>query len=119
LSGTIELGDVVLPPAPLLVAGRVVDPDGRPIAGASIAVDSTSSPVTHRIETTSTEDGTFVLRGIVAAADCELQVEERHHGPVTRTLPPGTRGPVSRSSATRPRPIRRDRPIRWRTSTAV
>lgn len=38
-AGAADLGDVVLRPAPLVAAGRVVDPEGRPVPWARLVLD--------------------------------------------------------------------------------
>lgn len=78
-SEVIDLGEVCLAPAPLLVAGRVVDPDGTPIGDAAISVHRTSRGGSYRIHTTSAADGTFVLRGIQGSPDCEFSVSADDH----------------------------------------
>ena len=63
--GTWDLGKIALRPLPVLCAGRVVDGDGRPIAGAEIEVipaPATPEFPLHRAASRSGPDGHFSLQ---------------------------------------------------------
>jgi hypothetical protein len=74
LRGAIDLGDIVLGASTVLASGRVVDVDGRPIAGAdmeaSYRTGEAAEPGTRSIGCANGQtdaDGTFTLRGHGAA----------------------------------------------------
>lgn len=60
--GAHELGDVVLAPPPVVAAGKVVDAEGRPIAGASLGIAVFKGPA--HIMATSDANGAFELRSV-------------------------------------------------------
>ncbi len=75
-SRTYDLGDLVLEASPVLVEGRVVDPDGRPIPGALLRVtyhDGKSHKRLTELDTFSREDGSFRIAGHAPAASLGLR----------------------------------------------
>ena len=80
--GRNELGDVVLRPAPTIVAGRVVDDSDRPVAGAQLAVwqgdpedDAWQVGGVNDPKFASDADGRFEIRGHLRATDLLLRGE--------------------------------------------
>lgn len=80
--GIVELGDVVLREAPVLVAGRVVDERGAGVAGAEVRVRVGPSVEgrlpdddDERRATFSGEDGSFVLRGEAGRAPLRISAK--------------------------------------------
>lgn len=89
-----DLGRLELRPAPLLVAGRVLDASGVPVAGALVRLQIDSSAhvreIPMRFPGVTERDGSFRLHGFVAESELlRLQVKHLAHEelapfPVTR-----------------------------------
>ncbi|MCA8961542.1 MAG: carboxypeptidase regulatory-like domain-containing protein, partial [Planctomycetes bacterium] len=76
-SESVRVGDLVLAASPLLVAGRVTDPDGNPIENASVRCWSPSSSSRHATRTD--RDGAFSLRGSVELTTISVGVSHGGH----------------------------------------
>ncbi len=108
--GENELGDLVVRPAPLLASGRVVDPQGNPVGGAQVHVESFSvhGPTADdgawfpiaRIQAETDAEGRFELRGRVEG---RLRVVATHPAFMAgdAEIVPGTRDVVLRLSPAR------------------
>jgi hypothetical protein len=57
-----EVAPLVLKPADMSVSGRVIDGDGKPVAGAKVSMDGDGQP--EHLETKSDGQGKFKLEGI-------------------------------------------------------
>jgi hypothetical protein len=87
----IDAGDVSLRRVPLLVAGSVVDGEGRPLAGATVNTSVRGGLADDRRSTRTGPDGAFVLHGPPSGGDIRVYASKIHHesrGGVT--VPPGT-----------------------------
>lgn len=67
-----DLGTLVLEPA-VAIAGRVIKPDGEPLAGAKVAAREPRGR--NRAETAAGPDGSFRLEGFAAGASIEIGAE--------------------------------------------
>lgn len=83
-SGDTDLGDVHFFGVPLLLAGRVIDSAGRPVAGAQLTVQaplpSAGANGWQAIRggrVTTETDGTFVIYGLTDAASLRLLAQRR------------------------------------------
>jgi len=78
------------------LAGKVVEPSGRPVAGAEIRAFSLASPLRAAALCTSGADGAFRLSGLAADRGYRLEVHREGYGParqdVTAALRPAERG---------------------------
>lgn len=83
--GTWDLGTVTLAPA-AITAGRVVDPEGTPVAGAvvrALAVeDGEEGAADQAVEATAGEDGWFALTGLAPGRLVDLDVAAAGHARV-------------------------------------
>ncbi|MBL8840687.1 MAG: carboxypeptidase regulatory-like domain-containing protein [Planctomycetes bacterium] len=84
VEATLRLGDVVLRLRPLLVSGRVVDTQGKPIDSAAVAI-SFGRPLTEEEEasldepwpsTSSDQEGHFALFGAIDLASATVQASD-------------------------------------------
>ncbi len=108
--GRHEIGDVRLDPPTPIVAGRVLDPDGRPLSRARVSLREEDEPVLHRpvasgrlpviasthrrsfhalrhpwdvpVQTITDELGRFRLSSILPAGVLSISVERDHCFPV-------------------------------------
>jgi hypothetical protein len=92
-AGTIKAPDLVLEPADQTVAGRVVDEDGKPVAGAEVAAragvnDGNNITICNLATAMTRADGTFILTGL-GASPCTISA----------TLPGATSDSVTASPA--------------------
>ncbi|MFN7963949.1 MAG: carboxypeptidase-like regulatory domain-containing protein [Thermoanaerobaculia bacterium] len=74
--------DILLPATE--VRGRVLDPEGRPVAGALVQVLDATGPASNAVR--SGEDGSYELRGI-APATIQLQAGASVRGKAMESLP--------------------------------
>jgi hypothetical protein len=75
--GTVDLGDVRLEPVPLLVSGRILDPDGRAVARARVVVTRASegsNPLAWSAEEVTGRDGRFFVEADLCDGDEEFEV---------------------------------------------
>lgn len=79
--GVTDLGDIVCEALPVVARGRVVDPEGRPIAGAVVgcAIDGKSFSLAPSASTA--DDGTFVLCGDPPSAPWKLRATRHAYTP--------------------------------------
>lgn len=90
-AGRNEIGDVVLEPLPLLVAGVVVDETGEPVAGAELEIlqgtpdDANALPGVERPAAVSAADGSFRVAGHHSRPD--LMVLARRAGSNSEPVP--------------------------------
>ncbi len=61
-AGVQDLGDLVLPPAPVLVGGTVVDPDGRPLEGVTVGVARSTTEEAFPHGALSDSEGRITVR---------------------------------------------------------
>ncbi len=61
---SVDLEPIVLPKADAMVSGKVVDPAGNPVSGASVEASGYLQP--EGVEILTDAEGNFVLRGVVA-----------------------------------------------------
>lgn len=92
----LDLGTVVLEPAPVLASGHVLDEAGRPVADATVqAVESgtaaTAIGILDRPTSVTDDDGRFVLFGAPPAARVELVAAAPGRTPIAPlAFEPGT-----------------------------
>ena len=95
--GRVDMSELVLAPGPLVGAGRVTDPDGAPVAGASIQVEVSAEGddtwwQTVQTESRSDADGRFEVRAIVSAARVRLRAVAGERRSETHEVERGARG---------------------------
>lgn len=97
--GLIDLGDLRLEQLPLLVSGRIVDEDGRGLAGIGPRVQPVDARrpsaglryggfIGHGV--VSDEDGRFEIRGVATKPDVLVTIGAPGRVGVDRTLPRGS-----------------------------
>lgn len=80
--GAHDLGDVHLEPAPVIVAGRVVDDLDRPVEGAMVSIGEFKAPA--RITGLTDREGRFALRGVTFQKSIDLSFHKDGHASVWR-----------------------------------
>jgi len=83
------------PDAIARLAGRVVDPDGRPIAGARVTITQTEAADAAPIQLTVGEDGAFATELHGGALAFTARAAEYQDGATQASVAPGTSGTVS------------------------
>ncbi len=87
--GVHDLGDIVLAPTPIVASGKVLDQDGKPIAGASVGINIfKGSP--HIMETTDA-NGDFALRSAEPYDGLDLGANARGYLSASVKVIPGAR----------------------------
>lgn len=81
--------------APSRVSGRVVDPDGRPIRGATVTIAQTDAPAAPPIELTAGEDGRFSTELHGGALQISARAPEYTPATATTTVAAGATGEVT------------------------
>lgn len=77
------------------VAGRVVDPDGRPIGGASVSIVQTEKVDAAALELTADADGRFATDLDGGALQITARAKEYKDGASEATVAPGTTGEIT------------------------
>ncbi len=77
LPGGVRLGEVALAPTRLAAAGVVDEPDGRPVAGATVVLRTADGAVLAEVVTG--DDGRFALRHPGAPDDLRVQARSGRH----------------------------------------
>ncbi|HEX5061255.1 MAG TPA: carboxypeptidase-like regulatory domain-containing protein [Kofleriaceae bacterium] len=77
------------------VDGVVVDPDGRPLAGAKISIVQYAKPSAAPIELTAGDDGKFSTQLDGGALDVTASAAEYKTGTTSATVEPGTHADVT------------------------
>jgi hypothetical protein len=75
----------------LSLAGKVVEPSGRPVAGAEIRAFPLASPLHAAALCTSGADGAFRLSGLAADRGYHLEVHREGYGATSRDVPAAPR----------------------------
>ncbi len=105
--GETDLGDLVVAPVPLVVAGRVLDPTGGPVAGSRVRCERPFSTAAGSgsehwrsagvPEALTTEDGSFTIRGRPEEAPrYRVRAEHPEYLEGVQEVPLGTRDVVVR-----------------------
>lgn len=79
--GVTDLGDIVCEALPLVARGRVVDPEGRPIAGAVVGCAIEGKSLSLVPSTSTADDGTFSLYGDPPSAAWTLRAMRHAYTP--------------------------------------
>jgi beta-lactamase regulating signal transducer with metallopeptidase domain/protocatechuate 3,4-dioxygenase beta subunit len=88
----VTLPDLVLKPATGEIAGRLIDPTGQPVAGAKVWI-----PGFGRIDTTSSADGRFRLRGL-AETETWIMVDAADYEEYSQSVAVGSKDVTIRLS---------------------
>lgn len=73
-TGAIEVGTIVVEPAPVLFTGRVIDGTGRVVSNAKLAVELVGAESAYLYRTTGPdEQGAFSVRGICDRLNAEIE----------------------------------------------
>ncbi len=92
--GRQDLGDVVFDPPPLVISGRVVDPEGRPVSPVALSVALWSEPTVSRLRAFDDAQGSFELRGAVPAGRLVLTAQHPDRPDVQHGFEVGAQGVV-------------------------
>lgn len=74
-----------------VMKGRVVDPDGRPVAAARITATDISSRGMRELRATSGRDGSFVLENVLSDDKIEIEAEHADFAPLSKEVPVNTK----------------------------